>query len=103
MDKSFLLCNSDLPEDKAVCLYNGWIVNKELYKTILRLVETFIPSMARGHIYILETIIPADNWKAMSVWERIQAGWILSHIAVNGILDIVKADSNNATKRYMRT
>ena len=52
MDKSILLCNSDLPEDKAVCLYNGWIVNKELYKTILRLVETFIPFMARGHIYI---------------------------------------------------
>lgn len=103
MEKSILLYNSNLPDKNAVYLYNEWVVRKEFYKMILSLVERFIPFMAHGHTYTLETIIPADIWKKMSVWEHIQAGWILSHIAVNGILDIAKVDSKKATKRYMRT
>jgi len=101
MNKEFLLSNSSLSENERVRLYNGWTVKNEFYKKIFDLAEIFIPFMVRGHIYTLETIIPADTWRAMSVWEHIQAGWILSHIAVNGLLDIVSADSKSATKRYM--
>lgn len=102
MQKQDLLVLTHLNTANKVHLSNGWVVEKQLYEKVDRYITDFYPYMRPGHWYRLETIVPSEDWSAMSTWIRIQAGWIASHIAKeNGAL-ISKAPSSSATARFER-
>ena len=102
MSEILSLIEAHSPDQNKVALSNGWSVKEKFYHHIFNTIKLFIPYMVPGHLYLLETMFREEQWDSMSVWERIQAGWVISHIANMGLLEIFKAPTRNRTLRFKR-
>ncbi len=90
---------TDLEESgETIRLDNGKTIRLSDYRDVIAIVERFIPTMVRGHSYLVETMVGQAIWRTKFKW---QAGPVVAHSVRRGLLPLRFAQNGKrATKLY---
>ena len=90
---------TDLEESgETIRLDNGKTLPWCDYRKVIDAVNEFIPTMVRGHSYLVETMVGQAIWRTKFKW---QAGPIVAHAVRRGSLPLRFAhNGKRATKLY---